>query len=177
MGCRTGAVALRRFVGRKSRDQSRNAAGIGGFVGLSSVRNGNGHYPCHTYPVRWGIRGPHACLQEVRLYSCRLGVVASLRRKEITWPVKKCRRKRWLRRRVLSAERKWSLSVSHLFCSVGNSRTSRWLARSAVIRRNSGLSAGDNPPFRARRSAVGQRAFRNRALVGGDFLRERPMPV
>ena len=35
MGCRTGAVALRRFVGRKSRDQSRNAAGIGGFVGSS----------------------------------------------------------------------------------------------------------------------------------------------
>ena len=100
--------------------------------------------------------------------SCRLGIVASLRRKEITWPVKKCHRKRWLRRRVLTAVRKWSLSVSHLFCSVGNSRTSRLLARSAVIRRNSGLSAGNNPPFRARRSAVGQGAFRNRVLVDGD---------
>ena len=65
-----GRVPLRCVASSEGnhRDRSGNAAGIGSFVGLSSVRNGNGHYPCHTYPVRWGIRGPHACLQEVRLY-------------------------------------------------------------------------------------------------------------
>jgi hypothetical protein len=52
----------RRFIERKSRDQSRNAAGSKGFVGVSSVRNGNGHYPCHPDSVRWGIRGPQARL-------------------------------------------------------------------------------------------------------------------
>ena len=63
-----GRVSLPRFVERKSRGQSRNATGSSGFVDVSYLRNGNGHYPCHTYSVRWGIRGPHACLQEVRLY-------------------------------------------------------------------------------------------------------------
>jgi hypothetical protein len=111
--------------------------------------------------------------------SCRLGTVASLRRKEITWPVKKCHRNRRLRRRVLSAERKWPLFVSHLFCSVGNLRTSRLLARSAVMRKNSGLSAGDNPPLRAGRSAVSQRACRtfcNWPAVDTDRFPHPPNP-
>src|SRR5579863_8863027 len=61
--------------------------------------------------------------------------------KEITCPVKKCHRKRGVPRHVLSAERRWSSSVSRQYCSVGTSRISRSFVRCAVLRKNSGLSA------------------------------------
>lgn len=82
--------------------------------------------------------------------------VASLRREEMTWLAKKCRRKQGLRRRVPSAERKWSLSVSNQFCSVGNSRISHSFVRNAILRKTSGSSAPDNPPRPARQ---GQQFF------------------
>ena len=67
--------------------------------------------------------------------------VGSPRRKEIMWLAKKCHQKQGLRRRVLFAERKWSLSASHQFCSAGSSKISRSHVRSAVLRKNLGSSA------------------------------------
>jgi len=66
----------------------------------------------------------------------------------MTWLIKKRHRKPRIRRRVLSAERKWSSYVSHLFCSLGNSRTSRWLVRGAVLRKSSGSNAVEILHFR-----------------------------
>jgi hypothetical protein len=87
----------------------------------------------------------------------------SLRRKEVTWLVKKRHPKQKLRRLVLTAERKWSLSVSHQFCSVGNSRISRSNVRSAVLRKHSGSSAVDDQPHFGMRSQNGD-------VVASDFV-------
>ena len=69
----------------------------------------------------------------------------SLLRKEITWLFRKRHPKWEIRWHVLIAEWKWSLSVSNQFCSAGNSRISRSHVRSAVLRKNSGSSAVDDP--------------------------------
>src|ERR1700738_2365727 len=71
--------------------------------------------------------------------------LASLLRKEITWLFRKRHPKWEIRWHVLIAEWKWSLSVSNQFCSAGNSRISRSHVRSAVLRKNSGSSAVDDP--------------------------------
>jgi hypothetical protein len=73
----------------------------------------------------------------------------SLRRKEITWPVKKRHPKRELRQHVLIAEQKWSLSISHQLCSSVNSRNSRSHVRSAVLRKYSSSNAADDPSAHA----------------------------
>ena len=59
-----------------------------------------------------------------------------------------------IRWHVLIAEWKWSLSVSNQFCSAGNSRISRSHVRSAVLRKNSGSSAVDDPKPACLRIAV-----------------------
>jgi hypothetical protein len=71
--------------------------------------------------------------------------VALASAKEITWLFRKRHPKWEIRWHVLIAEWKWSLSVSNQFCSAGNSRISRSHVRSAVLRKNSGSSAVDDP--------------------------------
>jgi hypothetical protein len=64
------------------------------------------------------------------------------------WLAKKCHQKQGRRRRVQFAERKWSLSASHQFCSAGSSRISRSHVRGAVLRKHSGSSAFEDPEIR-----------------------------
>src|SRR5258705_1922504 len=89
--------------------------------------------------------GP-SCTHNRDLQVCPL---PSLRRKGVTWAVKKRHLKQKLRQHVLIAEQKWSLFLSHPSCSLGNSRSSRSHVRSAVFPKYSRSNA--NPISRPKR--------------------------
>ena len=92
----------------------------------------------------------------------------SLLRKEVTWPVKKRHLKQKLRQHVLIAEQKWSLFLSHPFCSSGNSRSSRSHVRSAVFPKYSRSNA--NPISLPKGVSTACQRGCPRLLIGRGFF-------
>ena len=105
--------------------------------------------PCHSEQLcgveSRGTTATPRSLMSLRIRTLQVCPLPSLRRKGVTWPVKKRHPQQKICQHVLIAEQKWSLSLSHQSCSSVNSRNSRSHVRSAVLPKYSRSNAADSP--------------------------------